>query len=235
MKKSSVLFLIFSMSLLPASLAVGEERGNVEIKTFEDKVSYSIGVQIGTSLKRNDPDVDISLVQKGLEDAFKEQRPLMGSQDITTTLRAYQQQRQERMAKQMAAQGEININEGAKFLEENKSREGVKSTSSGLQYKVLKEGDGPKPTAANTVKVHYMGTLLDGTEFDSSYKRGEPAVFPLNGVIRGWTEGLQLMKVGSKYRLFIPSDLAYGAHGAGAAIGPNATLIFDVELLSIEE
>lgn len=230
MKKGSVLFLIFTLSLLPASVAMGEE-----IKTFDDKVSYSIGMQIGASLKRNDPDVDISLVQKGLEDAFTGKRPLMGSQDITTTLRAYQQKRQERMAKQMAAQGEVNVKEGAKFLEENKSKEGVKTTSSGLQYKVLKQGDGPKPTAADTVKVHYRGTLLDGTEFDSSYKRGEPAVFPLNGVIRGWTEGLQLMNVGSKYRLFVPSDLAYGAHGAGAAIGPNATLIFDVELLSIEQ
>lgn len=234
MKKGSVLFLIFTLSVLPASIAMGKDKGNVEIKTFEDKVSYSIGMQIGASLKRNDPDVDISLVKKGLEDAFTEKRPLMGSQDITTTLRAYQQQRQERMAKQMAAQGEVNVKEGAKFLEENKSKEGVKTTSSGLQYKVLKQGDGPKPTAADTVKVHYRGTLLDGTEFDSSYKRGEPAVFPLNGVIRGWTEGLQLMSVGSKYRLFVPADLAYGAHGAGAAIGPNATLIFDVELLGIE-
>ncbi|MCB1157821.1 MAG: FKBP-type peptidyl-prolyl cis-trans isomerase [Leptospiraceae bacterium] len=134
----------------------------------------------------------------------------------------------------MTEKGKVNKAAGEKFLTENKGKEGVKVTPSGLQYKVIKEGSGAKPTATNTVKVHYVGTLIDGSEFDSSYKRGQPAVFPLNGVIPGWTEGLQLMTVGSKYKFFIPSHIAYGERGPGK-IGPNSTLIFDVELISIEK
>jgi FKBP-type peptidyl-prolyl cis-trans isomerase len=145
------------------------------------------------------------------------------------------QVKQEFMNKVMGSLAEKNKSEGEAFLKANADKDGVKITASGLQYQVIKEGEGQKPKAEETVKVHYAGTLLDGTEFDSSYKRGEPTTFPLNRVIRGWTEGLQLMTVGSKYRFFIPSNLAYGPQGAGQQIGPNSTLIFDVELLAIEK
>ncbi|MBW2412326.1 MAG: FKBP-type peptidyl-prolyl cis-trans isomerase, partial [Deltaproteobacteria bacterium] len=147
----------------------------------------------------------------------------------------FSRQVQESRQTQMAALSEKNRADGEAFLAANKNKEGVVTTASGLQYKVLKKGDGPKPQNNDRVSVHYRGTLLDGTEFDSSYKRGKPATFQVNGVIRGWTEALQLMNVGSKYQLFIPSDLAYGTRGAGRKIGPNSTLIFDVELLGIEE
>ncbi len=134
----------------------------------------------------------------------------------------------------MKLAGDANQKEGAAFLAANKTKEGVVTTSSGLQYKILKQGDGPKPTATDSVVCNYKGTLINGTEFDSSYKRGQPATFPVNGVIKGWTEALQLMPTGSKWQLFVPADLAYGARGAGQDIGPNATLIFEVELLSIQ-
>ncbi|MCA9399815.1 MAG: FKBP-type peptidyl-prolyl cis-trans isomerase, partial [Candidatus Omnitrophica bacterium] len=142
---------------------------------------------------------------------------------------------QQKVIKQQKEISTKNAEESEAFLAANKEKEGVKTTESGLQYLVLSEGDGPTPTAASRVKVHYSGTLIDGTEFDSSYKRGQPAVFPVGAVIKGWTEALQMMKVGSKYKLFIPSNLAYGKQGAGAIVGPNAVLIFEVELLGIEE
>ncbi|HVG92460.1 MAG TPA: FKBP-type peptidyl-prolyl cis-trans isomerase, partial [Alphaproteobacteria bacterium] len=137
-------------------------------------------------------------------------------------------------AQQGAQSGEVNMKEGEEFLAANKAKEGVVTLPSGLQYKILKQGDGPKPTAADIVACNYRGTFINGIEFDSSYKRGQPLTFPLRGVIKGWTEALQLMPVGSKWQLFIPSDLAYGARGAGGLIGPNATLIFEVELISIQ-
>ena len=153
------------------------------------------------------------------------------AQAVLTQLQADMRKKQEEKTQQA---GEANQKEGEAFLAANKAKPGVVTLPSGLQYKILKEGTGPKPTATDSVVCNYQGTLINGTEFDSSYKRGEPATFPVNGVIKGWTEALQLMPVGSKWQLFIPPDLAYGARGAGADIGPNATLIFEVELLSIK-
>jgi len=148
---------------------------------------------------------------------------------------AFFQKRAAKQAEERQAKGAANEAAGKAFLAENGKKDGVITTASGLQYEVLKMGDGAKPKATDKVKVHYRGTLLDGTEFDSSYKRGQPISFPLNGVIKGWTEGVQLMPVGSKFKFYVPSDLAYGANGAGATIAPNSTLIFEVELLAIEK
>lgn len=206
---------------------------DAELKDQKDKVSYAIGLDIGTTLKRQLIDVNGAILNSGIQDGLSGKKALMTEEQIKETMAAFQK---DMMAKQAAAKkeaGEKNTAEGKKFLEENKSKEGVKTTASGLQYKVLKEGTGASPKATDTVKVNYRGTTIDGTEFDSSYKRGEPATFPVNRVIKGWTEGLQLMKVGSKYQFVIPADLAYGERGAGSDIGPNAVLLFDVELLDI--
>jgi FKBP-type peptidyl-prolyl cis-trans isomerase FklB len=223
-------FLIIAASVALASLAPAAE---TELKDQKEKVSYSIGIDIGNTLKRQMIDVNAELLNRGIRDGLSGTKPLLTEEQIKETMSAFQK---DMMAKQTAAKkaaGEKNAAEAKKFLAENKAKEGVKTTASGLQYKVLKEGTGPSPKATETVKVNYRGTTLDGTEFDSSYKRGQPASFPVNRVIKGWTEGLQLMKVGSKYQLFVPADLAYGERGAGSDIGPNATLIFEVELLGI--
>ena len=203
------------------------------LKNQKDKVSYSIGLDIGGTLKRQLIDVNEELMHKGIQDGLSGAKPILTDEQTKEIMATFQK---DMMAKQAAAKkvtGEKNAAEAKKFLEENKKKEGVKTTASGLQYKVLKEGTGPSPKATDTVKVNYRGTTIDGTEFDSSYKRGQPATFPVNRVIKGWTEALQLMKVGSKYQLFVPADLAYGERGAGSDIGPNATLMFDVELLGI--
>jgi FKBP-type peptidyl-prolyl cis-trans isomerase FklB len=223
-------FLIIAASVALASLAPAAE---TELKDQKEKVSYSIGIDIGNTLKRQMIDVNAELLNRGIRDGLSGTKPLLTEEQIKETMSAFQK---DMVAKQTAAKkatGEKNAAEAKKFLAENKAKEGVKTTASGLQYKVLKEGTGPSPKATETVKVNYRGTTLDGTEFDSSFKRGQPASFPVNRVIKGWTEGLQLMKVGSKYQLFVPADLAYGERGAGSDIGPNATLIFEVELLGI--
>ncbi|MCJ7833279.1 MAG: FKBP-type peptidyl-prolyl cis-trans isomerase, partial [Deltaproteobacteria bacterium] len=170
---------------------------------------------------------------KGFKDALSGAKPLLSEEEMRTVMTAFQKEISEKQAEKTKVLGEKNKKEGETFLAENKKKEGVKILTSGLQYKVVKEGTGKKPKATDKVTTHYQGTLIDGTEFDSSYKRGEPAAFPVNGVIPGWTEALQLMKVGSKWQLFVPSKLAYGERGAGPKIGPNAVLIFTVELLSI--
>ena len=203
------------------------------LKDQKDKVSYSIGLDIGTTLKRQLIDVNESLLDQGIKDGLSGGKPLLTDEQVKEVMSTFQK---DMMAKQAAARkatGEKNAEEGKKFLEENKKKEGVKTTASGLQYKVLKEGSGASPKETDTVKVNYRGTLINGTEFDSSYKRGQAATFPVNRVIKGWTEGLQLMKPGSKYQFFVPSDLAYGERGAGSDIGPNAVLMFDVELLEV--
>jgi FKBP-type peptidyl-prolyl cis-trans isomerase FklB len=223
-------FLITAASVALTSLAPAAQ---TELKDQKDKVSYSIGLDIGTTLKRQLIDVNAELLNKGIQDGLSGNKALLNDEQVKETMAAFQK---DMMAKQAAAKkatGEKNAVEGKKFLADNKSKEGVKTTATGMQYKVLKEGTGPVPKATDTVKVNYRGTTIDGTEFDSSYKRGQPASFPVNRVIKGWTEGLQLMKVGSKYQLVIPADLAYGERGAGSDIGPNATLLFDVELLEI--
>ena len=219
-----------AVSSLLMSACTGEKK---ELKTLKEKASYTIGQQMGNSLVQVAPEIDEAALVRGLKDAIAGQQPAIDPQSGAAALQEYQGTLQKALEARKAADSEKSLKAAADFLAENKKREGVKSTESGLQYEVLREGAGEKPTAADTVKVHYRGTLLDGTEFDSSYGRGEPISFPLNGVIPGWTEGLQLMNTGAKYKLYLPPDLAYGERGAGSQIGPNSALIFEVELLEI--
>lgn len=204
------------------------------LKTESDKISYSIGVDMSKGLKRAGIDIQPESLARGLKDGLSGGPMLMTDDEMKKTLSSLQE---EMMKKQglarnaMEAGGEENKKTGEAFLEANKAKEGVVTLPSGLQYKILKAGDGKKPTDADSVECHYKGTLINGTEFDSSYKRGQPATFAVTGVIPGWTEALQLMPVGSTWQLFIPSKLAYGPRGAGGAIGPNETLIFELELL----
>lgn len=220
------------IAMLANQACAGEKK--VELNSEKDKVSYSIGLEIGNSFKNQAIDIDTSALEAGIKDALSGSKPLLTESEIKTVMTAFQKGMAEKQAEKMKAAVEKNKKEGEDFLTENKKKEGVKTTSSGLQYKVIKNGEGKMPKVTDTVSVHYRGTLLDGTEFDSSFKRGEPATFPLNGVIKGWTEALQLMKVGSKWQLFIPANIAYGERGAGQMIGPNSTLIFEVELLAIQ-
>ncbi len=205
-----------------------------ELKTDKQKASYGIGMNIGKNLSAQSVEVDVEALIRGLRDGLGNAKPAIDDQEMAAVMRTFQQEVMKKQSEKMAVQGEKNKKDGETFLAENKKKEGVKTTASGLQYKVLKEGTGRKPTATDTVVVNYRGTTIDGKEFDSSYKRGEPATFVLGQVIPGWVEGLQLMTVGSKYEFYISSDLAYGERGAGADIGPNATLIFEVELLNIK-
>ncbi len=223
-------FVIVALSFALVSLAPAADPS---LKDQKDKVSYSIGLDIGTTLKRQLIDVNPDLVSKGMKDGLNGAKPLMTDEESKETMATFQKEMTAKQAAAKKATGEKNAAEGKKFLEENKGKEGVKTTASGLQYKVMKEGTGPSPKETDTVKVNYKGTTIDGTEFDSSYKRGQPAEFPVNRVIKGWTEALQLMKVGAKYQLYVPAELAYGERGAGSDIGPNAMLMFDVELLGI--
>jgi FKBP-type peptidyl-prolyl cis-trans isomerase FklB len=205
---------------------------NLVLKNQKDKVSYIIGMDIGTNLKKQSIDIDSNILAKGVKDALAGTKPLLTEQEIQETMMAFQK---DMMAKQEEI-GKKNKKEGEAFIAENKKKEGVKTLPSGLQYKVIKAGTGKKPKLSDTVTAHYRGTLIDGTEFDSSYKRGQPATFPVSGgMIPGWTEALQLMEEGAKWQLFIPSNLAYDEKGAGRDIGPNATLIFEIELVSIQE
>jgi len=206
----------------------------LSLKTPKDKISYAIGADLGNKLKTSSIDVDATILTQALKDTLGGSKTLMTDDEIHSTLVDLSKELQ---AKQTAAAKELsdkNKKAGEEFLVANKAKEGIVTTASGLQYKILKAGDGPKPTPADTVKCNYRGTLIDGKEFDSSYKRGQAVSFPVGGVIKGWTEALQLMPVGSKWELFIPSDLAYGERQAGPEITPGSTLIFEVELLSIE-
>jgi FKBP-type peptidyl-prolyl cis-trans isomerase FklB len=215
--------------------SIGLAQDKPQLKDQKDKASYSIGYDIGESFKKQKIELNIDALVAGLKEAVAGKDATLPKEEREKTLQAFQK---EMMEKQMTASKEAaakNLAEGEKFLAENKKKEGVKTTASGLQYKVIKEGSGPTPKETDTVTTNYKGTLIDGTEFDSSYKRNEPASFQVNRVIKGWIEALQMMKPGSKYQLFIPAALAYGERGAGQTIGPNATLIFDVELLSIAQ
>jgi len=219
--------VIISASLLAFPL-FGQEK-SPQLKDQKDKVSYSIGMQIGFNLGRQKVDVNPDILAAGIKDAIAGKPQLTADQvkDIMGQFEKDMEQKQKEV-------GEKNKTEGAKYLEENKKKAGVKTTASGLQYKVVKDGTGEQHTSRDKVTVNYRGTLIDGTEFDSSYKRGQPATFPVNGVIKGWTEALQLMKQGSKYQLFIPSTIAYGERAMGPDIGPNSTLIFEVELQDVK-
>lgn len=207
------------------------------LKTQKDKVSYALGANLGMNLHKQSVEVDTAIVLRGLKDALAGGKLLLTDDESRAALTQLQTDLRNKQMEKMKEAANLNKKAGADFLEANKAKESVVTLPSGLQYKILTAGTGPKPTAADTVSCNYRGTLLDGTEFDSSYKRGHPVSFPVTGVIKGWTEALQLMPVGSKWQLFIPSDLAYGDRGGDprSGIGPGATLIFDVELLSIEE
>lgn len=225
------LIIILSLGIF-VRVASAEEA--LVLETQKDKVSYGIGLDIGTSFKRQSLDLDPKALGAGIADALLGREPRLSKEEIDKVLNAFQQ---EMRAKAEAGKKQIadkNQKEGEAFLAQNKEKEGVITLPSGLQYKVVKAGSGKMPKPTDTVKTNYQGTLIDGTEFDSSYKRGEPSSFPVNGVIKGWTEALQLMKVGSKWELYVPSNLAYGPRGAGQMIGPNAALIFEIELLGIE-
>lgn len=227
MKKIAVMIAVLTL-VLPI-VANGAEKGQKEeFKTLLAEFSYALGMDVGESLKRLDTGIDLDAFMKAIEDSLKDKELLLTREEASKIKKDFFMKIQKEVS-------EKNIKEGEAFLAENKKKKGVITTDSGLQYMVIKEGDGRKPKETDRVKVHYRGTLIDGTEFDSSHKRGQPATFQVKGVIPGWTEALQLMKEGSKYRIFVPSKLAYGERGAGPQIGPNSTLIFEVELLSIEE
>jgi FKBP-type peptidyl-prolyl cis-trans isomerase len=204
------------------------------LKTQKDKVSYALGMNLGTNLHKETVEVDPTIVLRGLKDSLASGKMLLTEDEARAVLTQLQTEVRGKQQEKMKVAGEMNKKEGVDFLTVNKSKEGIVMLPSGLQYKILTAGTGPKPTASDTVVCNYRGTLISGAEFDSSYKRGQPASFPVNGVIKGWTEALQLMPVGSKWQLFVPSELGYGDRGAGADIGPGATLIFEVELLSIQ-
>ena len=204
-----------------------------ELNTDEQKLGYIIGMDIGKSLRQQGAEVDLDALVEAIRATLNGEELAMTAEEAGAVRQAFIQKRQAAQQAETAAAGAANQVEGQKFLAENKLKEGVQTTDSGLQYKVMTMGDGAKPAATDTVKVHYRGTLLDGTEFDSSYARNEPISFGLNRVIAGWTEGVQLMPVGSKFMFYIPPELGYG-EGGGGPIPPNSTLIFEVELLGIE-
>jgi FKBP-type peptidyl-prolyl cis-trans isomerase FklB len=226
--------LIAALGILFLVSQVSAEE-NLVLKNQKDKVSYIIGMEIGKNFKKQSIDIDPDILTKGIKDAISGGKPLLTEQEIQENMVTFQKEmmaKQEELAKKL---GENNKKEGEVFLAENKKKDGVKTLPSGLQYKVTKAGTGKKPKLTDTVTTQYRGTLIDGTEFDSSYRRGQPVSFPVTGVIPGWTEALQLMEEGAKWQLFIPPNLAYGERGAGRDIGPNATLIFEIELVSIQE
>jgi len=205
------------------------------LKDQKEKISYIIGMDIGANFKKQSIEIDPDILAKGIKDGLSGAKPLLSETETREIMTAFEKEMRARRETAQKTAGEKNKKEGEAFLAENKKKEGVKTLPSGLQYKVIKQGTGKKPAAADTVTTHYKGTLIDGTEFDSSYKRGNPASFQVSGVIPGWTEALQLMEEGSKWQLFVPPNLAYGERGAGQNVGPHATLIFEVELISIQE
>lgn len=217
-------------SLLAAPVTVMAE---TQLKTEEERLSYSLGLIMGQRLKQDVQNLNVDIMAQAIKDLYAGKEPQMSEAEVGQIMQAFQQKK---MQEQQEAQAKIasdNLKKGEDFLADNGKKSGVKTTDSGLQYQVLTAGKGDKPLATDQVKVHYEGKLISGQVFDSSYKRGEPVTFTLNQVIPGWQEGLQLMSVGSKWKLFIPAGLAYGPGGAGGAIGPNETLIFEVELLDI--
>jgi FKBP-type peptidyl-prolyl cis-trans isomerase len=223
-----------SATSVKATTTTTDNSSDTVLKTDTDKGSYAIGISIAKSLQRDGIQIDPSILLRGMNDTLAGGKLLMTEDEAKAALSALQQEAHGKQEAKMKVAGDENKKAGDAFLAANKTKEGVTSLASGLQYKVEKQGTGPKPSATDTVECNYRGTLIDGKEFDSSYKRGQTASFPVNQVIKGWTEVLQLMPVGSKYQVFIPSELAYGPRGAGADIGPNSTLIFEIELISIK-
>jgi FKBP-type peptidyl-prolyl cis-trans isomerase FklB len=216
----------------PATQVKGVTAAKPETK--EEKISYAIGLNIANGLSSQGITLNADFFAQAIKDFNAKGAKQMSEEEVMQILQALDQELRDKAQANMQKNAAENAAAGQRFLEENKKRPGVKVTPSGLQYEVIREGTGPIPKETDKVKTHYHGTLIDGSVFDSSVERGQPAVFPVNGVIKGWVEALQMMKVGSKWKLYIPSDLAYGPNGSGPKIGPNTTLIFEVELLSIE-
>jgi len=229
----STLAAIAFLMALSAGCVAQEQKGVTDLKTQKDKVSYGIGMSIGRDFEAQKLDIDPDVLAQGIKDVLAGKELLMTEEEVRETLMAFQEEMMVKQEEASAKAAEKNAAEGKAFLEENAKKEGVVTLPSGLQYKVVKEGTGKMPKEGDSVTVHYRGTLIDGTEFDSSYGRGEPVTFPVGGVIPGWVEALQLMKEGSKWELFIPASLAYGERGAPPLIGPNSTLVFEVELVSV--
>jgi FKBP-type peptidyl-prolyl cis-trans isomerase FklB len=225
-----VLVMILSIGFLFSICSAGEK---IELKEQKDKESYSLGYQFGKNLHLQGVELNLEAYTSGLRDALGGKEPQMTSEEIRSTIAGLQQRLMATQQKVQKEQVAKNLSESKAFLAENGKKEGIKTLPSGLEYKVVTEGSGKMPKETDTVIVHYKGTLIDGTEFDSSYKRNQPATFQVKGVIKGWTEALQLMKEGSKWQLFIPPELGYGERGAGP-VPPNSTLIFEVELLGIK-
>jgi FKBP-type peptidyl-prolyl cis-trans isomerase FklB len=210
-------------------------KNEIKLDNQTNKASYSIGLQFGSQINKIKDMVNEDAIIEGFKDSLVGNEPKLTAEEMQTTMQAFQKTMMDAQKVKQDELAKSGKAEGDKFLAENKAKEGVKTTESGLQYQVLTEGKGAKPKATDTVITHYTGTTIDGKVFDSSYKRNAPATFPVNGVIKGWTEALQLMNVGSKWKLYIPSELAYGERGAGANIGPNQVLIFEIELLEIKK
>jgi FKBP-type peptidyl-prolyl cis-trans isomerase FklB len=226
--------ILAAVVLLSGSACARQTSTSADLKTDKDKASYAVGLNVGKNLAKESIDVDPAIVEQGIKDAMAGGKTLMTDEEVKAAMAALKATAQKNQEAKMAQAGDANKKEGDAFLAANKAKDGVVTLPSGLQYKILTAGTGAKPTAADTVICNYKGTLINGKEFDASSKHGGPATFPVRGVIKGWTEALQLMPVGSKWQLFIPPDLAYGQRGAGGDIGPGATLIFEVELVSIK-
>jgi FKBP-type peptidyl-prolyl cis-trans isomerase FklB len=226
--------ILAAVVLLSGSACARQTSTSADLKTDKDKASYAVGLNVGKNLAKESIDVDPAIVEQGIKDAMACGKTLMTDEEVKAAMTALKATAQKNQEAKMAQAGDANKKEGDAFLAANKAKDGVVTLPSGLQYKILTAGTGAKPTAADTVICNYKGTLINGKEFDASSKHGGPATFPVRGVIKGWTEALQLMPVGSKWQLFIPPDLAYGQRGAGGDIGPGATLIFEVELVSIK-
>jgi FKBP-type peptidyl-prolyl cis-trans isomerase FklB len=207
----------------------------LKLDSPKSRISYTIGANMAKDFKAQKIDVDADVLAQGLKDGLAGKELRLTDEEMATEIQNFQKEMQAKMAAERAALADSNKAAGEAFLAENAKKEGVKVTASGLQYKVIEEGSGDSPGPNDTATVNYRGTLVDGTQFDSSYDRGQPATFPVGGVIAGWTEALQMMKPGAKWQIVIPSDLAYGERGAGRDIGPNSTLVFDVELISVKK
>lgn len=236
MKKTLVAVAVASIVLVGCS-ADKEPAAKVEkpytLETEQQKLGYSLGLMFGERLKADVEELDVDALSRAIEAVYSGTEPLLKPEEVEATMMAFQKKKVEEQQAAVTKMAEDNLAKGQAYMAENGKKEGVVTTESGLQYEVMTAGEGASPKAEDTVKVHYRGSLISGTDFDSSYTRGEPVTFPLNGVIPGWTEGLQLMKVGGKSRLVLPAELAYGPGGMGEAIGPNETLVFEVELLDI--